>query len=50
MLIAIHTMLLITMGNFKAILEFRALGDPVLRQHLEHGQKNAQLHQSQDTE
>ena len=30
------------MGNFKATLEFRALGDPVLRQHHEHGQKNAQ--------
>ena len=36
-------------GNFKAILEFRALGDPVLRQHLEHGQK-CTVHQSQDTE
>ena len=29
-------------GNFKAILKFRVLGDPVLRQHLEHGQKNVQ--------
>ena len=29
-LIAIYTMLLIIMSNFKAILEFRALGDPVL--------------------
>ena len=29
-------------GNFKAILEFRALGDAVLQHHLEHGPQNAQ--------
>ena len=29
-------------GNFKAILEFRALGDPVLQEHLASGPKNAQ--------
>ena len=29
-------------GNFKAILEYRALGDPVLHQHLAMGPKNAQ--------
>ena len=29
-------------GNFKAILEFRALGDPQLQKHLLEGAKNAQ--------
>ena len=29
-------------GNFKAILQFRNLGNPAFRQHLEHGKKNAQ--------
>ncbi len=29
-------------GNFKAILEFRALGDPVLHKHLTKGPRNAQ--------
>ena len=29
-------------GNFQAIVEIRALGDPVLQQHPEHGQKNAE--------
>ena len=29
-------------GNFKAILDFRALGDPVLQKHLAEGPKNAQ--------
>ena len=29
-------------NNFKAVIEFRASCNPVLRQHHEHGQKNAQ--------
>ena len=29
-------------GNFKAILEFRALGDPLLQKHLVESGKNAQ--------
>lgn len=29
-------------GNFKAILEFRALGDPILQEHHKESAKNAQ--------
>ena len=32
----------INKGNFKAILDFRALGDPLLQKHLMEGAKNAQ--------
>ena len=32
----------INKGNFKAILEFRAIGDPMLQEHLKEGVKNAQ--------
>ena len=32
----------INKGNFKAILHFRALGDPLLQKHLMEGAKNAQ--------
>ena len=32
----------INKGNFKAILNFRALGDPLLQKHLKEGAKNAQ--------
>ena len=32
----------INKDNFKAILEFRAIGDPMLQEHLKEGAKNAQ--------
>ena len=37
-------------GNFEAVLEIRTLCNPVLQQHLEHGQKNAQYTSPRTTE
>ena len=37
-------------GNFKAILEFRALGDPVLQEHLASGPKKCIIYKFKDTE
>ena len=37
-------------GNFKAILEFRALGDPVLQKHLTDGPKKCTIHKCRHTE